>query len=117
MRPYFYYLLPPKKRYSFVFLYQNFLQLYPKFIFARCSHLTATLWTGVEIPSADTHTAALRAQPPCLTVERGGNLADYSPDHNVLYRMAVAALYCDYLLLKQSTAFIQFNLIVARLAS
>jgi hypothetical protein len=103
--------------YPFVSRHQNFLQLCPKFIFARCSHLTTALWASVEIPSADVHTAALRTQPPSLTVERRSDLADYSPDHNVLYRMTVAALYCDYLLLKQSTAFIQFNLIAAQLAS
>ena len=71
----------------------------------------------MEIPSADVHTAALGAQASSLTVERRGHLADYSPDNNVLHSVAVATFHGYYLLLKQSTALIQVNLIAARLAS
>ena len=91
--------------------------LCPKFIFTRWCHLSAALGTAVEIPSADVHTAALGAQTSSLTVERRGNLADYSPDNNVLHRVAVTTFHRYYLLLKQSTAFIEFNLIAAQQAS
>lgn len=105
------------KNVSFRFPSSKLLQLCPKFIFARCSHLTTALWASVEIPSADVHTAALGAQTSSLTVERRGNLADYSPDNNVLDCVAVATFHRYYLLLKQSATLIQLNLIAARLAS
>lgn len=87
--------------------------LCPKFIFACRFHLPAALGTGVEIPSADIHATAQRAQSSSLAVERGSHLTDDSTYNDILYRVAVAALHRYYLLLKQSATFIQFNFVTA----
>ena len=86
----------------------------PKLVFSLCNHLTTAFRAGVAVPPADVHTAALRAQASCLTVEGWSHLTYYPSNNNVLHSMTIKTFHRDYLLLKQSSTVIYLCLISTR---
>ena len=86
----------------------------PKLVFSLCNHLTTAFRAGVAVPPADVHTAALRAQASCLTVEGWSHLTYYPSHNNILHSMTIKTFHRDYLLLKQSPTVIYLCLISTR---
>ena len=91
--------------------------LCPKLFFLCITHRSATLRTGMAVPSADTVAAATQAQPPYFRAEGWCYVADNPTHHQILNRVAVGARDgCD-VRSEESFPFVGLRLISACCAS